>query len=501
MVSFIADPICEGDTFEFINTSQMSPNQIFTDFQWIGDTVWVFNGNILSQQLPIWNFPAPNQLYPPNIYGLNLTIETSFISEYDNKHCSATHPEVVEILVMPKISYSETFNPLTKCGNNVIYNFNSTHQDVNSWIYEINDPWQTDFIDSTNIDFNYTFLKPFNYPFTIILNNLNGCSDTITDFLHIFPNPVALFNPSDTAGCEKLIVPFRNFSYILDTNSLYLGSLTPGDSTYIQSYYWDLGNGNSSGDFNYTETYFAQNGTTSVYYPTLRVSTNEGCAHTFYGDSISVYPTPIAFVIHPDQYGPVNPGQYIFNGTLSTTSDGSPASPTLFDYIWATAGDSIWNKLPTPDSIAYQYQSNSNFQGGPEPILYDVCLILIDNSQYRCADTFCITPGLYVDYFRGLYVPNALTPNSSTNETSFFLPKGKSLKEYQLQIFDKWGGLLWGTTKLDNTGKPAIGWDGTSRGVPVPQGTYVWKIHAIFSDGTVWQGKDGFKTGAIYLVR
>ena len=61
--------------------------------------------------------------------------------------------------------------------------------------------------------------------------------------------------------------------------------------------------------------------------------------------------------------------------------------------------------------------------------------------------------------------------------------------------------MLWETTKLDNTGKPEIGWDGTSKGVPVPQGTYVWKIHAIFSDGTVWQGKNGVKTGAIYLVR
>ncbi len=505
IVSFIADDICEGDIFEFIDNSQMSPNQIFTDGLWVGDTVWIFNGNILSQQLPIWNYSAPNPPYPPNIYGLTLTQESTFISEYNNQHCSTTHSEPVEILVMPKITYSETFNPPTKCGNNVNYSFDATHQDVNSWIYEINDPWQIDFIDSINTDFNYTFLKPFNYPFSIILNNLNGCSDTITDSLHIFPNPIALFNPNDTAGCEKLEVPFRNLSYILDTNALYFNSLNTGDTTFIESYYWDFGNGNSNGTGyfdNPTNTYIAQNGTTSTYYPTLTVTTNEGCSHTYFGDSISVYPTPIAYVIHPDQYGPVNPGQYIFNGTQSTTSDFSPASTAIFDYIWVTASDSIWNKLPTPDSIAYQYQSNSDFQGGPQPILYDVCLILIDNtSQYRCADTFCIAPGLYVDYFKGLYVPNALTPNSSTNETSFFLPKGKSLKEYHLQIFDKWGGLLWETTKLDNTGKPEIGWDGTSKGVPVPQGTYVWKIHAIFSDGTVWQGKNGFKSGPIYLVR
>ena len=84
---------------------------------------------------------------------------------------------------------------------------------------------------------------------------------------------------------------------------------------------------------------------------------------------------------------------------------------------------------------------------------------------------------------------------------AIFLPKGKSLKEYHLQIFDVWGGLLWETKELDETGSPAIGWDGTSKGAPAPQGTYVWKIHAIFSDGTIWKGKDDLKTGPIYLVR
>jgi len=82
------------------------------------------------------------------------------------------------------------------------------------------------------------------------------------------------------------------------------------------------------------------------------------------------------------------------------------------------------------------------------------------------------------------------------------------LQDYQLQIFDKFGNLLWETDKLDEDGKPLIGWNGTDlNGVALPQGTYIWKIYATFSDGSTWEGmeyKDSntkVKEGAIYLIR
>jgi hypothetical protein len=155
-------------------------------------------------------------------------------------------------------------------------------------------------------------------------------------------------------------------------------------------------------------------------------------------------------------------------------------------------------------NINYQYSSNSNYQSENNPILYDICLILIDeNSQFQCADTFCIEPGLFVDYFKGLYIPNALAPNGNSGEASYFLPKGKSLEEYNLQIFDTWGNLVWQTSVLTTLdGKPAIAWEGTTLdNKPLQQGTYVWKIYAKFSDGSIWPGIDGKTTGPVYLIR
>ena len=77
---------------------------------------------------------------------------------------------------------------------------------------------------------------------------------------------------------------------------------------------------------------------------------------------------------------------------------------------------------------------------------------------------------------------------------------------YKLQIFDKFGNLLWETTSLDlENGSPNIGWDGTSLNGDVPQGTYVWRIEGTFEDGEPWLGVilngNLRKSGFITLVR
>ena len=57
-----------------------------------------------------------------------------------------------------------------------------------------------------------------------------------------------------------------------------------------------------------------------------------------------------------------------------------------------------------------------------------MCLKLVDrNSSFQCWDTVCIDPGLFVDYFKSLNVPNALAPGGNSGEAAVFLPKGKSL--------------------------------------------------------------------------
>ena len=66
-----------------------------------------------------------------------------------------------------------------------------------------------------------------------------------------------------------------------------------------------------------------------------------------------------------------------------------------------------------------------------------------------------------------------------------------------------WGNIIWESKNLDFTGSPTkeSAWDGTIDGIPAPQGTYIWKIYAKFSDGEIWLNEEGKNTGPIYLIR
>ena len=73
-------------------------------------------------------------------------------------------------------------------------------------------------------------------------------------------------------------------------------------------------------------------------------------------------------------------------------------------------------------------------------------------------------------------------------EVAVFKPKGTNLKSYFIQIYDRWGNLLWSSDKIDSKGSPAEAWDGKLHGEVLQQGVYLWKIFAQFNDDEVWDG-------------
>jgi PKD repeat protein len=124
-----------------------------------------------------------------------------------------------------------------------------------------------------------------------------------------------------------------------------------------------------------------------------------------------------------------------------------------------------------------------------------------------CADTLLKT---YHMVHRGLYIPTAFWPDDPTSTMNVFQPKGEGLKDFKINVFDRWGNKLWeSTTEQLIDGHPGPGWDGRYKNKYVPSGIYVWKATAVFSDGSVWNGvslgnnKDlsGNKYGTITLIR
>ena len=97
-------------------------------------------------------------------------------------------------------------------------------------------------------------------------------------------------------------------------------------------------------------------------------------------------------------------------------------------------------------------------------------------------------------------LPNAFTPNPTGptggvagNGTfnDVFLPIARGIEEFQMQIFDRWGNLLFESRDRN------IGWDGYDRnGRLMPAGVYVYKLIMRLSDG-----QRTTKLGDVTLIR
>ena len=117
---------------------------------------------------------------------------------------------------------------------------------------------------------------------------------------------------------------------------------------------------------------------------------------------------------------------------------------------------------------------------------YDITLIAINDhgDGAVCTDTLVRT---VLAKQGGLTkVPNAFTPNPngpnggvSTNGSfnDVFLPIVKGIEEFNMQIYDRWGNLIF------ESNSASIGWDGyNSDGRLMPAGVYVYKLTVRLSD-------------------
>ena len=74
------------------------------------------------------------------------------------------------------------------------------------------------------------------------------------------------------------------------------------------------------------------------------------------------------------------------------------------------------------------------------------------------------------------FIPNAFTPNGDgLNDT--FEPKMSNIETYKIMIFNRWGELIF------EGNDPRFIWDGTYKGVVVPDGTYTYKIDLTTNSG------------------
>ncbi|MCU0428844.1 MAG: gliding motility-associated C-terminal domain-containing protein [Cytophagaceae bacterium] len=95
-----------------------------------------------------------------------------------------------------------------------------------------------------------------------------------------------------------------------------------------------------------------------------------------------------------------------------------------------------------------------------------------------------------VDLTPKLTMPNTFTPNGD-GINDVLLAKGKYIANSSIQIFNKWGEVIY--VSEDATDK---GWDGTFQGSPVPTDTYSYLVKATSNKGESIQ-----KRGVVSVVR
>lgn len=101
------------------------------------------------------------------------------------------------------------------------------------------------------------------------------------------------------------------------------------------------------------------------------------------------------------------------------------------------------------------------------------------------SDTVVVFPGDCA-----VFIPSAFTPNGDGLNDSFGVLGDITVKSFSLQIFNKWGQMVFTTTDISQK------WDGTYKGKKATIGTYPWIVYYV--TGT---GQRKYLQGTVMLIR
>jgi gliding motility-associated-like protein len=138
--------------------------------------------------------------------------------------------------------------------------------------------------------------------------------------------------------------------------------------------------------------------------------------------------------------------------TSASWSFGDPASGAA-DTSASLAPAHVFSAAGT-----YEVRCIAEFSCGVDTLFKTLTIVDCDNIAEICQ----------------LYVPNVFSPNADGINDEFQLFTSCLFEEYELLVFNRWGGLVYQTS--DQTGK----WEGDCQGADCPDGAYVFTIRYKF---------------------
>lgn len=313
---------------------------------------------------------------------------------------------------------------------------------IASWFWDFGTGLQSDTSDLKNPVFTYEFAGTYDVKQVIV--NEFGCKDSIIQEVFVNNNPIAEFETS--LACKGSRTYFTDLSdgydaEVVDWEWFFNDQYQYGDTSDLQNVYWT----------------YAHEGT---YEPRLVIMNENGCRDTAFSE-VLVHEVPTAAFDLTNNYENKQ-------GSILLEDE----SVGAIEHLWNFGdGFETWGNTPPIDHI---YEEEGSYE-----------IYLAVWNQFGCPDT------AFLDYefiFKTLYIPNALCPEANDPEAKVFMPKGRNLRDYYIAVHDKWGNMLWESTKLDSQGRPVEAWDGKLDGELLPTGVYIWRASARFIDGTIWEG-------------
>lgn len=278
------------------------------------------------------------------------------------------------------------------------------------------------------------------YVVALLVNN-EHCSDMHTETVTITsPVPKADVN-SVTTGCAPFEVQFSNHS------------------SFAHSYRWDFGDGSYSDEPAPKHTFLD-----AGHYTISMVAHGDGGRDTVsHQVEVIENPTALFSLVTPHVNIPEEPLRLVNNSLLGDM------------YFWDFGdGNTSYEFEPV-----YYYTT---------PGIYDIQLVVTRTTQPLCYDTLRLKNALRVDetckiVFPDAFMPSLDGPNDGAYDlqqpsTQVFHPVYEGIEDYVLEIYNRWGELIFRSTDIRK------GWDGYFKGRLSSMDVYVWTVRGQCTNGS-----------------
>lgn len=347
---------------------------------------------------------------------------TSYFVSQTNNGCESDRAELVVTISQAVAAFTKSSDSL--CGDEVLTLTNGSSSDPVSSLFTslwtFGDGSSSNKVDEAH---SYKDLRG-TYKINLLVVNDDGCKDSTTQVVEVYPKPEMSFTASDSQICQGNSVDF-------------VATVTPG----YRSITWDFGDGDPSFNTLKVRHSFTKAGD----FPVQIKGSYPACPGTGSGDTIHVKAIPVVDL----------------GSDATICPDGLALE--LKNITKTTADKYVWNTGDTSASIMVR-----------NPGLYSVKAI---NWKCEASDSILISKSCYLE------IPNGFEPNSSDDRLKYFLPRklmSEGVATFKMQIFDRWGQLLFESENPDGRG-----WDGNYKGNPSPMGVYVYKVYVTFANGVV----------------